>query len=292
MTGFTALHSQLGSPDLLFLFIQRRHRPLSKTPCRARGGADALIFSACCSGPGASLHFIGPLCTQALQIHYASQHKSSAEGYVGHTPLGSCTKSCGAGAALLCLPVLAPPDLRRVGQVAGAMVMGGQGFLKGLRPCAHGHGGTQFDGSSATRHEAFTVAARSIYGGCALRKGLALHGSIWACGRVAEGCSVACPPSGRLKVGKPMTCCACARCLRSSSAAGHATLRRWGLRVPLASGRGFHTHIPEAQHSCACARQAVCARVPFDTPHPMLPLCACAEAAEAWTCVCARPAPV
>lgn len=89
-----------------------------------------------------------------------------------------------------------------------------------------------------------------------------------------------------------MTCCACARCLRSSSAAGHATLRRGAPGTLRASGRAF-IHLYPKRDTCVHVPDKQCAPGRLLTqPIQMLPLCACAKAAEAWTCVCACSAPV
>ena len=135
MTGSTAAHSQLGSPDLLFsLFsVDSRPSPLQDS-LQGSWRADALVFLSMLQRAWglAAFHWPGLLAfvhsgpSNTLRV---SRKRSSAEGYVGHTPLGSCAKSCGAGAAVLSLPVLAPPTLRRVGQVAGPMGRGGgKGF--------------------------------------------------------------------------------------------------------------------------------------------------------------------
>ena len=89
-----------------------------------------------------------------------------------------------------------------------------------------------------------------------------------------------------------MTCCACARCLRSSSAAGHATLRPRGSGFLWRLGGLSYTYTRSATPVCMCPTSSVRLGALLTQPIQTLPLCACAEAAEAWACMCACPAPV
>ena len=132
-----------------------------------------------------------------------------------------------------------------------------------------------FDGSSATRLESFTVAARSIYGGCALRKGLAVHGSIWACGWVAERWSGACPPSRAAEGGQANDLLRLRAMLAQLERSGSCVLRRGGSGYLWRLGGLSYTYCRSATPVCMCPTSSV-RRAPFYTPHPnATPVCMC-----------------
>ena len=131
MTGFTALHSQLGRPDFSFSLFSVDTVPSPRLLAGLMEGRTPLFSQRAAAGLGPCCISLALCALMTFKYTTLFSTRGVVQKAVLVTPRAAAApKSCVAGAALLGLPVLVPPALRRVRQAAGEMVTGGQGFLK------------------------------------------------------------------------------------------------------------------------------------------------------------------